>query len=351
MTKDHEEKMSNGLDIAKLVIAHEQQFATTRLAKQMQQLNRTHSVIAKLQENSGLSALTPTLDTSGTTVAMQRAIDNSGIGTLSRTMRGLDLGAASAFASLTKGLDFDRLNTVTRLAIDVDAFRGTAFSQLTRTIDTNLFPSALRAIEIPGLKNMLGAIDTGRFGTVIAQANRNYALGLPKTFGTELQTVVGGLNQQMKAMADIGIAHKAVFEGLQFASLDKLLVKSMEVQEAILEEQQQTRVDAQAAAKFQTRLNVISAVITIIMFMITVVNTVEDWTVDEDAALDANTFAIEEMQGALAAMADEMEELHAAQANEAQREAEADEEIAEILRGIAAALEADNNKPDQPPTE
>ncbi len=351
MTGDNEDKKPKGLDIAKLGVAHERQFAaTTRLTKQMQQLNPTLSMAANLQENSCLSALTRTMDMTGIT-AMQRAIDTSGVGALSKAMQGLDLGATSAFANLTRGLNFDRLSAATRLAIDTDAFRGTAFSQLTRAIDANLFPVTLRAIEFPSLKNMLSAIDTGSFGAAIAQANRSYALGLPKTFGAELQSAVGGLNQQMKAIADIGIVQKRLFEGLQFANLETLLAKSLEVQEAILEEQQQAKEDAQAAAKFQTRLNVISAVITIIMFMITLVNTLEDWTADEDAALEANTLAIEEMQGALAAMAAEMEEMRAAQAEEAQREAEADEEIADILRGIATALETDRGEAEQTPTE
>jgi len=346
--RDNENKKSNGLGIAKLAVAHDRQLAATaQLAKQMQQLNPTLSMFSKLQQNSGLSALMRTMDTTGI-AALQRAMDNSGVGALSKAMQGLDLGANSAFANLTRGLDLDRLNAATRLAIDTDAFHGTAFSKLTRAIDANLFPSALRTIEIPGLKNMLSAIDTGSFGTAIAQANRNYALGLPKTFGAELQTAVGGLNQQMKAIADLGLTQKRMFEGLQFASLETLLAQSIEVQEAILEEQQQAKADAQEAAKFQTRLNVISAVITIIMFMITIVNTIDDWTTDEDAALKGNTIAIEEMQGALAAMADEIEELRAAQAEEAQREADADEEIADILRGIATALETDEGYPEQP---
>lgn len=351
MQDDSGDTKSKGLDIAKLAVVHERQFsATTQLARQMQQLNPTVSILGKLHEKSGLSALTRSIDATGI-AAMQRAINNSGIGALSKAMHGLDLGANSAFANLTRGLDFDRLNAATRLAIDVDAFRGTAFSQLTRALDTNLFPSALRTIEIPGMKNMLGAIDTGSFGAAIAQANRNYALGLPKTFGAELQTAVGGLNQQMKAIADLGFAQTRMFEGVQFASLETLLAKSIEVQEAILEEQRQATADAQAATKFQTRLNVISAVITIIMFVITVVNTIEDWETDEDVILKGNTLAIEEMQGALAAMADEIEELRAAQSEEAQREADADEEIADILRGIATALETDKDDLQKPPTK
>lgn len=351
MSGDNENKKSKGSGIAKLAVAHERQFAATRrLAKHMQQLNPTFPMFAKLQQNSGLSALMRTVDTTGI-AAVRRAMHNSGMGALSKATQGLDLGENRTFANLTRGLDFDRLNVAARLAINTDVLRGTAFSQLTRAISTNIFPFAIRAIEIPALKNMLGAIDTGSLGAAIAEANRNYALGLPKTFGAELQTAVGGLNQQITTIADLGGIQKRVFEGLQFASLETLLAKSIDVQEDILEEQQQAKADAQDAAKFQTRLNVVSAVITIIIFMITIVNTIDDWTTDEDAALKENTFAIEEMQGALAAMADEIEELRSAQAEEAQREANADEEIADILRGIATALETDEAAPEQTSNE
>lgn len=348
MSEDEDPKKNKGIDIAKIVAAQDRHLRAARsVSAHMEKLHPALSTITKIQENAGLSALTRSVDTTGIG-AMQRTIDNSSIGALAKSLQGLNFGAKSAFSELTKGLDFGHLTAASRLAIDVDAFGGTAFAKLARSIDSNLFPSTLRTIQIPGLKNMLGAIDTGSFGAAIAQANRNYALGLPKTFGSELQATVGGLNQQMRALGNIGIAQRRVFEGLQFSNLEGLLAKSLEVQEALLEEQQKVAEDAKASAKFQTRLNVIMAVITIIMFMITLVNTFEDWTTDDDIALEANTAAIEGMQDALATMAAEMEELRGSQAEEAQRESESDNEIAGILRGIAGALETEGGKTTSP---
>jgi len=179
-------------------------------------------------------------------------------------------------------------------------------------------------------------MDTGGIGHAIADANRSFNLGLPSAFGPDLQVTVGGLTNQMDAIGKIGLAHQSAFESLGLSNLESLLAKSLAVHEALLNEQKQAALDAQAEAKFHRRLVVVLAIINIIMFLMTVVSTIEDRMTGEDAVMEANTAALVEMREAFDAMASEMEATRNAQ--EAERQSEADAGIVVILRDIADVL-------------
>lgn len=324
--------------------------AADRLAKEYERLSPSLSAITKAYETSGLESLSSVMDTAGMNAAQQAiglgktsAIakmmdDMTGAKALAEATRSLHMPSVNILADLTKSLDLVGINAAAQQILDVDSLAGTAFARLTQDLQTGIAAQAMRAIEMPGLQSILGTLDTGGVGRAIADANLALGVGLPATFGQDLQSAVGGLASHMDAIDEIGRAHQAAFESFRLTNLEALLAKSLAVHEALLEEQQQATLDAKAEAKFNRRLAVVLAVINIIMFLMSMVGTIEDWMSDEDAATKANTAAIAEMRDAFDAMANEMEAMRAMKEAEAKRQSEADAEIAGILRDIANAL-------------
>lgn len=324
--------------------------AAGRLAKEYDKLNPSLSAITKAYEASGLGSLSSAMDAAGMTAAQQalgfggtRAVaqtmdDLTGAKALAEATRSLHMPSVGMLADLTRNLDLAGINAAAQRILDMDSMVGSAFARLTRDLETGIAAQAMRAIEIPGLQSILGTLDTGGIGRAIADANLALGVGLPATLGQDLQSVVGGLATHMDAIGKIGRAHQLAFESFRLTNLETLLAKSLAVHEALLEEQKQTTLDAQDGAKFNRRLAVVLAVINIIMLLMSMVGTIEDWMTDEGAATKANTSAIVEMRDAFGAVASEMEAMRATQKAESERQSEADAEIAGILRDIADAL-------------
>ncbi|TDK50420.1 hypothetical protein E1832_06295 [Antarcticimicrobium luteum] len=362
MADDSDEGEGEGrraFDLSELTGFGEDYFsASDRLAREYEKLNPSLSAITKAFEVSGLGSLSSVMDAAGMNAAQQALglgktgeigqimDDLTGTKALAEATRSLQMPSVGILADLTKSLDLVGFNAAAQRILDTDSMVGSTFSRLTQDLQTGIAVQAMRAMEMPGLQNILGTLNTGGIGRAIADANLALGVGLPATFGQDLQSAVGGLANHMGAMGEIGRAHQAAFESFRLTNLETLLAKSLAVHEALLEEQQQATLDAKAEAKFNRRLAVVLAVINIIMLLMSMVGTIEDWMTDEDAATKANTAAIVEMRDAFDAMASEMEAMRATQEAEAERQSEADAEIAGILRDIADAL-ADRTETDE----
>ena len=173
----------------------------------------------------------------------------------------------------------ESFRAASRLALDIDAIGGGAMAKLAGGLKTGMFPKAIRVVEMPHLQRLLSTIDTAVSVRTIADVSRSLNLGLPSGFGQDIQLAVGELSEHMQSLSKIGLTSQPVFDGLGLSNLENSLVKSLTVYEALLEET--TGSQRWTIRSEEQRLNrrhaVFLAVISIIMFLLSMVSAIDDW--------------------------------------------------------------------------
>jgi recombinational DNA repair protein RecT len=106
----------------------------------------------------------------------------------------------------------------------------------------------------------------------------------------------------------------------------------------MLEEQRQSATDATTNARFHRRMAYFTALIVLLTFFWTVAIDLEEQFRADDENIHPDPSEIVQMQQAFETMSTQLEALQEAEENEAEREAAADSEMAELMRGIAVIL-------------
>lgn len=254
-----------------------------------------------------------------------------------------------AFAGLPEGyidaFTGSASNAVSRLVQDMREQSSVLYQHVDMFADmrqalaaSSLFDLA-SAVNIPPFGSAIQALGIGRMGSAIEAANAAHMLGLTPSFHDEFKSVVTALAGQASAFAGIrNLTSATAFDFDLAGNLHSMLARSLAAQEAMLDEYRGAAVDAKREAAFQRRVAMISVIINILMFFLTIALQLEERLTDNDVAVQANTEALIEMRNSFDTMASQLEAMQASQDTDNERQDAADTEIAGILRDIAKTL-------------
>ncbi|HID07615.1 MAG TPA: hypothetical protein EYP10_10785 [Armatimonadetes bacterium] len=212
------------------------------------------------------------------------------------------------------------------------------FADMRRTIEAATAFDLNSVLNIPRMDSLYEALGIDRIGQAFATADAASALGINSAFNDDFRSITSLMNEQVSAF---GMAQEAASAALGFGLSDKLevmLARSIAAQEALLQEQRETASDAKAEAAFHRRNATIAIIINILMFLMAIALQIEERISDRDAAVRANTEALQQMQLSFDGMASQLENIQKQQEAASTADQTADAEIAEILRGITATL-------------
>jgi hypothetical protein len=196
-----------------------------------------------------------------------------------------------------------------------------------------------RNFGLPEIGSAFAGLDVGRYGEALG------GLGLDPLIGSEFQSVAQRLSTQMAGMfadqmpkLDLGLS----------TNIEDLLARSLEAQEAFLEEQRtyhaeqrEAGLDAKIEARFVRRNAYFNSLIIVLTFCWSIVVHFEGRMAEGEQA-EADRAALIQMREDFEDMSFQLEELQQADEEredaEAEREAIADAELAAIMREIAGSL-------------
>lgn len=217
-----------------------------------------------------------------------------------------------------------------------------AFADLHKDVlaDTN---ESIRALIFPQL-NALDALGIDRIANAFSHADVFKSLGMASVLDDDIRSVTTQLNEHVSGILGASILTEAIrtatFPADAFGAIEGLLARSLEAQEALLEEHRASEADAKKEASFHRRMVTLTAVINILMLLLAMAMQVDSWLADGDAAVRENTRAIHEMSESFDAMAVQVEGMQATQEKANEAEQTADAALVDILRDIAETLEA-----------
>ncbi|UES44290.1 hypothetical protein [Roseibium aggregatum] len=281
------------------------------------------------------------------------------IGLRSLSTMGLDQASFGVSQSVLESLKID--SPFARLAGNMER-QSKLFDSLSLGIDKQLglmssilrdfeFGYALgvtRALNLPRIGDTFAALDIGKYGRIFDNVNALRGLGLGADFGDRFSILATGLTEQMQAFGQIGNIATAAQIGLGLSgSIEEMLARTIEAQEA-LAEQEQAPVDETARQRLARQLQLLCNIVAILTFFMTVALEIEDrFSDDENAAVRANTETMEQMQVSIDALTSQLREVTAAQEAATKQDSVADTAITELLREIADSL-ADRADPEPP---
>ncbi|WP_299885992.1 hypothetical protein [uncultured Ruegeria sp.] len=278
---------------------------------------------------------------------LKRIVDPVGLRSL--TM-GIDRASFGVSTSILHDLKFD--SPFSRLAVDMER-QSKIVDSLSLGIDRQLglMPSILqdfessyalgftRTLDLPRIGAAFLALDIGKYGRIFDSVNALRGLGLGAEFGDRFNILATGLTEQMQAFGQIGSIAGTAQIGLGLSgSIEEMLARTIEAQEA-LAEQEQVPVDETTRQRLARQLQVLCNIITILSFFMMVALEIEDrLSDDEDAAIRANTETMEQMQVSIDALTSQLQEMTTAQEAATEQDRAADAAIADLLRKIADSL-------------
>jgi hypothetical protein len=213
------------------------------------------------------------------------------------------------------------------------------FADMRRALEASSLFDLARTVNIPSFGSAIEALGIGRMGSAIEAANATHMLGLTPTFHDEFKSAAAALAGQAAAFATVrDLTSVTAFDFDLAGSLESMLARSLAAQEAMLEEHRGAAVDAKAEAAFHRRVATIGIIINILMFFLTIALQLEERLSDGDAAVQANSEALVEMQNSFETMAAQLEAMQETQKAETERQDAVDTEIVGILRDIAKTL-------------
>ena len=203
---------------------------------------------------------------------LTRIVDPVGLRSL--TM-GIDQASFGVSPSILDGLKLD--SPFSRLAADMER-HSKIFDSLSPGIDRQLglMPSILRDFEssyalgvtreldLQRIGAAFAALDIGKYGRIFDNANALRGLGLGAEFGDRFNILATGLTEQMQALGQIGSIAAAAQIGLGLSgSIEEMLARTIEAQEA-LTEQEQAPVDETTRQRLARQLQFLCNIITIL---------------------------------------------------------------------------------------
>lgn len=340
-----------GFDISKLgreMSDEERKAADERLRLQLKDLSSgLGSIGAAHKAALGLSASGAFADMTRQSEQLRQIVDPVGLRSL--TM-GLDRPALGVPQSVLDSLKIG--SPLARLAADLER-QSKIFHSLSLGIDKQLglMPNIMRdfessyalgvtrALNLTRIGDTFAALDIGKYGRILDNADALRGLGLGADFGDRFSILATGLTEQMQALRQIGSIAAAAQIGLGLSgSIEQMLARTIAAQEA-LAEQEQAPVDETARQRLSRQLQLLCNIIAILSFFMMIALEIEDRLLDDkDAAIRANTETMEQMQVSIDALTSQLHEVTAAQVAATEQDRVADTAITELLKEIADSL-------------
>lgn len=215
-----------------------------------------------------------------------------------------------------------------------------AFADLHKGVLADVNES-IRALALPQF-GTLEALGVDRIANAFSHVDVFTSLGMASVLDDNMRSITTRLSEHLSGISGASTlteSIRATFPVDVFGAIEGLLARSLEAQEELLEEHRASEADAKKEASFHRRMATLMAVISILMFLLTVAMQAEDRLSDDDEAVRANTRAINEMRDSFDAMAVQIERMQATQEKANEAEQAADAALVDILRDIAETLE------------
>lgn len=265
------------------------------------------------------------------------------------------------------GLGFMQSDSVTRMLDSLRAGQSAIQSALSSYMDQHRaqaerISSMVDALAIPRVNPATFSIGSA---LALSETNAFKIAGLTPDYTEEFRSITDAVSERIGAFAGLASTNKAfALQPDLVGRISTLLERALAQQEALLEQQREPVAETQPRQQtlLAERLTIIAAIVAILYTMLCVYVMFEERLAGGDAATLANTVAIEEntqalekMRGSFDAIADQLEQMSAAQEDAKDNKMTADAAIAEILREISSTLMEQENRqegdPDQSPSD
>lgn len=290
--------------------------------------------------------------------ALQKVNSSTALGSVAKAMEAArlasnDSGIGSALKAMTErhALFVETIQTAIanqqRPYADILERQRESASSIAKAMET--YRDSMPNIQIG---SVVAGLDFDRFSTVFERLN------LDRMIGSEFRNLSERLAEQVAGYRS-AVTISKIDMGLS-ANIGDLLARSLEVQEALLEEQrafyaeQREAVEvAKAEARFNRRLTYFNTLIVVLTFFWTIAVHLEA-RMAEDGQTKADYAEIVRMREAIETVSEQLEELQQVEEEraeredtEAVREAAADAELAAIMRDIADGLRDAEEPPEE----
>lgn len=261
------------------------------------------------------------------------------------------------------GLGFMQSDSVTRMLDSLRAGQSAFSSYMDQhRAQAERISSMVDALAIPRVNPATFSIGSA---VALSQKNAFNIAGLTPDYTEEFRSITAAVSERIGAFAGLASTNKVFSQQPDLVGrISTLLERALAQQEALLEQQREPVAEIQPRQQtlLAERLTIIAAIVAILYTMLCVYVMFEERLAGGDAATLANTVAIEEntqalekMRGSFNAIADQLEQMSAAQEDAKDNKMTADAAIAEILREISSTLMEQENRqeeaPDQSPSD
>lgn len=274
------------------------------------------------------------------------------------------IGSQGALAALAPSFGLVNTDSFGGLIEGVRARQSALSSAIAAYMDQ---PRA-QAERITGLMGALAMprIDPASFSIASALAlgetDAFRIVGLTHDYVDQYRSIFSEVNERINAFAGLGAVPNAfALQPDLVGGIGSLLERALAQQEALLEQQRQL-IEQSADARprrqmlIAERLTIIAAVVTILYTMLCAYVMFEERlgggdpaTLNNTAAIEGNTQAIEQMRNSFDVLAGQLERMRVVQEEAGEEERAADAVIAEILREIADTLADQSEGTDETP--
>jgi hypothetical protein len=263
------------------------------------------------------------------------------------------IGSQSALAALAPSLGMFKTDAFGGLLEDFRV-RQSAFGS---ALDAYMDQQRTKTRHVTGLMEALAIprIDPASFGIgsvlALSETNAFRIAGLTPDYADLYQSVFGAVNERLSAFADLrATANASALQPDLVGGIGSLLERALAQQESLLQQQRQLfEQTADSQPKMPSRLvqqlHMLAAIVAVLQFFIIIALQIEERmlggdpaTLDNTAAIEENTQAIEQMRDSFDVLAGQLERMHAVQEEDDKEERAADAAIAQILREIADTL-------------
>lgn len=288
------------------------------------------------------------------TGSIQRALDSSGYSTVGRLLEQarpiqVDSGMGAAIKAMTERNTMlaDRIHSSLALqtspfTVMLDKYRGPTLS-LQRAVEVYKMSLPTNGIKIG---SALHGLDFTRIGLTFKR------FSVDRIIGSEFAAVSRRMSEQINALQT---AKTSKLDFALSANIGDLLTRSLKTQEALLEEQYEyvenktkAKDAARVEARFHRRMAYFNTLIAVLSLFLMIAISWEE-ILEVSGVPKSDPVEVTQMREAFAEMSVQLEELRRAEEEsadkddaEAKREADADAEMASIMREIADSLKKDD---------
>lgn len=313
-------------------------------------LPKLDSIGAAYQAILGSSAASVFADMARQSERFKQIVDPIGLRSINLCK---DLASIAAQQSVFDSL---KINAFSRMAVDLErqleilksqSLRINRHFAMTQQINLNFLKSIERsyalgtipALNLPRIGESFATLDIGKYGRIIDSEIARRGLGLDADFGSRFINLAKDLTEQMQALGQYnGAAGAAKINFDRYSSLEQMLGRAIAAQ-AALAEKDQTPIDEAAHINRDRQLQFLSNIVTILTFLLMIALQVEDRLRDDkDAAIRANTEAMEQMKFSIDALKSQLRDVTASQVATTEQDKETDAAIIKLLTEIADSL-------------